>query len=294
MKEEATMRNKTFMKISLLSFLVLAVCLVGFSKERIVESIWTESSVKIDGFNDDWVDNTLNFEKKVEVDYAFKNDANNLYILFVFKDPKYLSTVGGIRGTGMTLWLNTEGKKKKRYGINFKMKRVTADELISIIEKQQGPLPEAEKERIKSGSHYDLYRGEVIDKKGNILTASALGGELREPIFRSKEKQKMMVYEFRMPLRILEKLSGDQVIETGKVVKVGFEWGGMTKAMKAARMSRLADSTPRAHEPASPSNLQQQEGEEGESGGRSSGAMTRARRGPLKYSFWVDVKLAQI
>ena len=284
------MRNKTFMKISLLSFLVLTVCLVGFSKERIAESIWTESSVNIDGLDDDWVDNTLNFEKKVEVDYAFKNDANNLYVIFVFKDPKYLSTVGGIKGTGMTLWLNTEGKKKKRYGINFKMKRVTADELIAIIEKQQGPLPEAEKKRIKSGSHYDLYRGEVIDKKGNILTASALGGELREPIFRSKEKQKMMVYEFRMPLRILEKLSADQVIEPGKVVKVGFEWGGMTKEMKAARMGRLEASSARESESRAKDVTEQ---DIAKSLRDSSGAMTRARRGPLRYSFWVDVKLAQ-
>lgn len=288
------MRSKTFMRTFLLSFLVLAVCLVGFSKEKIVESIWTESSVKIDGLNDDWVENILNFEKKVKVDYAFKNDANNLYVLFVFKDPKYLSTIRGIKGTGMTLWLNTEGKKKKKYGINFKVKQVTADELISIIEKQQGSLPEAEKKRIKSGSHYDLYQGEVIDKKGDILTASALGGGLKAPVFRSKEKQKVMVYEFRMPLRILEKLSADQVIESGKVVKVGFEWGGMTKAMKAARMGRLADSTPKGHKPKSLSELQTQETEGGESGARSSaGTMTRRRRSPVKYSFWVDVKLAQ-
>ena len=49
------------------------------------------------------------------------------------------------------------------------------------------------------------------------------------PIFRSTVKQKMMVYEFGIPLRILEKLSADQVIEPGKVVKVGFEWGGILK-----------------------------------------------------------------
>lgn len=282
------MRNKTFMKISLLSFLVLAVCLVGFSKERIVKSIWTELSVKIDGLDDDWVDNTLNFEKKVEVDYAFNNDANNLYVLFVFKNPKYLSTIGV---TGMTLWLNTEGKKKKRYGINFKMKRVTAEELISILEEQQGPLPEAGKNKIKSRPHYFLYRSNVIDKKGNILTASALGGELREPIFRSKEKQKMMVYEFRMPLRILEKLSGDQVIEPGKVVKVGFEWGGLTKEMKEARMRQLGASSARESERRAKDVTEQ---DKARSLRDSSGAMTRARRDPLRYSFWVSVKLAQI
>ncbi len=260
---------------------------MGFSKEKTVESILAESPVKIYGLDDGWVNNTLNFKKKVKVDYAFKNDANNLYVLFVFKDPKYLSTIRGIKGTGMTLWLNTEGKKKKKYGINFKVKQVTPDELVSFIEKQQGSLPEAEKKRIKSGSHYDLYQGEVIDKKGNIHTASALGGGLKAPVFRSKEKQKVMVYEFSLPLRILEKLSADQVIEPGKVVKVGFEWGGMTKEMKVARKSRLADSTLQYHEPAPCCTMEHQEGE------GSLEAMTRARRGPRRYLFWVDVKLAQ-
>lgn len=282
------MRKKTVTKTLLLPFIIVAVCLAGFSKEKNVDSIWTESPVNIDGVNDDWVDNSLNFEKKVKVDYAFKNDANRLYVLFIFKDPKYLTT---IKGTGMTLWLCTEGKKKKKYGINFKMKRVTADELISILEKQKGALPEADKKRIKSRPHYFLYQSDVIDKKGSILTASALGGELEAPIFRSKEEQKMMVYEFRMPLKIFERLSADQGIEPGKVVKVGFEWGGLTKEMKAARMKKLAASRPQTHKPVSLS----ESGAEGEeSSGTSSAQMRAGKKGPLKYSFWVDVKLAQM
>ncbi len=279
------MRNKIFSRTFLLSLVILAVCFTGFSKEKAVESMWRASPLSIDGLDDDWVGDTLNFEKKFEVDYAFRNDADNLYVLFIFKDPLYLST---IKDTGMTFWINTEGKKKKKYGIHFNTRRVTADSVISILEKQKGPLPEAEKNNIRSKPFYFFYQGDVKDKKGKILTPTALGGELAVPLFRAQAKQKMMVYEFVMPLRILEKLSAKQRMEPGKTVKVGFEWGGLTEKMKAQRMARLEQSATRESERRA---KDVKEGESQRTGGSSADA--RLSKGPKKYSFWVDVELAQ-
>lgn len=279
------------MKFILLSFVFFALCLSGFSKEKSVESVWTESALNINGVDDDWAGTPFAFEKKVEVDFAFKNDANDLYVLFIFKNPKYLST---IRGSGMTMWFNTEGKKKKKYGINFMQKKVTADDLISILEMQKGPLPKAEKQRIKSSSQYFLYQGDVIDKKGKSLNEAALDGELEAPIFRSKEKQKMMAYEFRVPLKILNNLSPNQRLSPGKMVKIGFEWGGMTKAMKEARMKkRTASRNPQAPQPAGSSEILGASEVGGGGGSRYPGSMPSGRKTLKKYSFWLDVKLAQ-
>ncbi len=279
------MRNKIFGRTFLLSLVILAVCLAGFSKEKAVESMWRASPLSIDGADDDWAGDTLSFEKKFEVNYAFQNDADNLYVLFIFKDPLYLST---IKDTGMTFWINTEGKKKKKYGITFKTRNVSAEGIISLLEKQKGPLPEAEKNKIRSKPNYMFFQGDVRDKKGNILTPTALGGELAMPIFRSQPKQKMMVYEFVMPLRILEKLSAKQRMEPGKTVKVGFEWGGLTERMKAQRMARLEQSATRETER---SAKDIREGEVQKLGGSSGRA--RSSKVPKKYSFWVDVELAQ-
>lgn len=279
------MRNKIFARALLLPLVVLAVCFAGFSEEKAVESIWVGSSLSIDGLDDDWDGDTLNFEKKFEVDYAFRNDADNLYVLFVFKDPVYQST---IKDTGMTLWINTEGKKKKKYGIHFNTRRVTAESVISILEKQKGPLPEAEKNNIRSKPFYFFYQGDVKDKKGEILTPTALGGELAVPLFRAQAKQKMMVYELVMSLRILEKLSAKDKMEPGKTVKVGFEWGGLTERMKAQRMARLEQGTVREAERRA---KDVREGESQRTGGSSGDASLS--KGPKKYSFWVDVNLAQ-
>lgn len=281
------MINKIFTRTLLLSLFVLAVCLAGFSNEETVASAWRGSAISIDGADDDWAGDTLSFEKKFAVDYAFKNDAENLFVLFVFKDPLFLST---IKDTGMTLWINAAGKKKKKYGIAFKMINVSAKNLISLIEKQKGPLPEAEKNRIRSQPNYTFYQGDVVDKKGNILTANALGGELPMPVYKSQPKQKMMVYEFVMPLRILEKLSAKEKMEPGKKVTVGFEWGGLTERMKAQRMERLRKSAERG----SGSEAGATSSREREMGRRSDGELDLSlKKGPKKYSFWVDVALAQ-
>ena len=281
------MRNKVFIRTLLLSLVVLAVCIAGFSKEKTVESIWVGSSLSIDGADNDWAGDTLNFEKKFDVDYAFRNDAENMYVLFVFKDPLFLST---IKDTGMTFWINTEGKKKKKYGITFKMINVPADNLISLLEKQKGPLPEAEKNRIRSKPNYTFYQGDVRDKKGKILTPTALGGELTMPIFRAKAKQKMMVYEFVMPLRILEKLSAKHKMEPGKTVKVGFEWGGLTERMKAQRMARIKQVAERG----SGTKATSTSAREGDLDRRSDASVNlKSSKGPKKYMFWVDVNLAQ-
>ncbi len=195
-----------------------------------------------------------------------------------------------IKDTGMTLWINAQGKKKKKYGITFKMIDVSADDLISLLEKQKGPLPETEKSRIRSQPNYIFCQGDVRDKKGNILTPTALGGELPMPLYKSQPKQKMMVYEFVMPLRIMEKLSAKYKMEPGKTVKVGFEWGGLTERMKAQRMERLR----RAAERGSGSEAGTTSSRERDMERRSDGELDlRLKKGPKKYSFWVDVKLAQ-
>ena len=269
------MKNKIFSRVCLLALMISVFSLTASSIEEIVQSIWAASPLNIDGSNADWQDMTMNFAKKVEVEYAFKNDAQYLYVFFAFKNPKFMTTV---RTTGITLWFRTEGKDKKTYGIRFKEKQVSGDELIAILEKQQGQISEDQKKQLKAGALYFVYLGELIDKKGEILTPTALGGELEAPIFRQKREREGMSYEFKLPLNILEKLAAELRLEPGKSVRLGFEWGGMTEELLKRRAKQLEGRTA-----------------EGES--RSSDAfarqMTSVRSETQKYSFWVNVQLAQ-
>jgi len=110
------MKYKKVVDSFFLCFAIIALCVPGISEDKRVESIWAATPVEIDGLNDEWEGDTLTFEKNVKVDYGFRNDSENLYVLFIFKEPRrFMST---INKTGMTLWLNAEGKKKKNMASN--------------------------------------------------------------------------------------------------------------------------------------------------------------------------------
>lgn len=288
------MKNKTFLRIFLLSFMIVAASFTGFSKEKVFESSWIASAVEVDGINNEWGTGSLGFVKKVKVDYAFMNDAKNLYVLFIFKDQKYLSSISF---TGVTIWLNVEGKKKRIYGVNFREKKVTADELIASIEKKEGPMPEADKQKVRANPHYFIYQGNVIDKKRNILIEASLTGGKNEPGFRSKPQKEGIVHEFKVPLNILEKLSTDQTLEPGRVVKVGFEWGGWSKELLEAASSRMGAAGSKARDQKGSSNITQGGGDprgvQRMRTGEAPGIAAMRKRQPKKYNFWVDLKLAQ-
>jgi len=286
-KEEATMKNKTFMRVFLLFIMIVAVSLIGFSKEEAFESSWAASLLKIDGISKEWSTDSFGFEKRVKVDYAFMNNDESLYVLFIFKDRKYLST---IRHTGFTIWLNTEGKKKKIYGIKFRERKVSADELIAAIEIKEGPRSEAEKQQIKANPFYFIYQGEVIDKKGKVLIESSFAGGKNVPGFRSKPQKEGIVHEFKVPLKVLEQLSADQVLELGKTLKVGFEWGGLTKELKDAKAKQQAASGVKASGSAADVAITE---DVRDGSKRALTSMASMRRGAEKHLFWVDVKLAQ-
>ena len=80
------------------------------AKEKLVNSTWCAVPLRIDGTSNDWRGAALAFEKKVQADFTFMNDADYLYILFIFNDLRYLSSIDQ---TGMTVYFNVEGKKKK-------------------------------------------------------------------------------------------------------------------------------------------------------------------------------------
>jgi hypothetical protein len=125
---------------------VFAFCILLTAKATTFTSHWLPGPIKIDGSDKDWISAVFNTEKSVQVDYTFVNNNENLYVLFVFKDKKFLST---LTKTGITLWFNNQGKKKKEMGVHFQTRLISAAGMIAIIEKKNGPLTEDRKNEIR-------------------------------------------------------------------------------------------------------------------------------------------------
>jgi hypothetical protein len=285
------MRHNKIFHTLFIGFLVLALCAPGMAKkkkETVVGSQWAQNPVSVDGVFNEWDKNTFSSQKKVIVNYAFKNDTKNLYILFIFKNPKFLSSIDL---TGMNIFFSPEGKKAGDHGIKFIARKVTADEYIALMEKDLGPVADAKKEQIRANPAYILFGHEMITK------GESGGLKLLGPVFRSKREQRTVVYEFAIPFEKLAELSPEIGAEPGKGIEVGFEWGGMTEAIKKALAGRIGDQATSGAGGASAAGGLSSERRVSSGMGSVENSASRLeqmrRMKPKEYSFQVSVKLAQ-
>jgi len=260
---------------------------IALAKDESAVSIWAVDSPKVDGQPDDWAGIARSVDNDTKVEYAFRNDADNLYILFVFKDPKTMSTISL---TGMTLYFSPEGKKDKNRGINFSRKVVNADQLIAFMEKQGQTLTEERKQELRAKNEYFLFDCSLVDSEGKVIAPAVGGGQSLPPVYRLARSGQDVVYEFRVPLSKREDHPAAIGTSPGMAIKVGFEWGGLTKEMRAAMAARIGDQGAQARQGASNFGENIVEGREDN---RDSGAsLASMLRGPKKHSFWVDLTLA--
>jgi len=251
---------------------------IALPAENIVQSTWTASPLQIDGQIQDWTGNAVTSEKGVAVDYAFRNDGRDLYVLFIFKNPKFLSSIDM---TGITVYASTSGKKDKDWGIKFLKKSVSGEQLIEYMEKMGQPLTEARKQEIKDKPQLVLFTATAVNKKGEEIFPAGPVQAVDLPGFRAGRGENSVVYEFRIPLVSREVHPAGIGTEPGKDIKIGFEWGGLTREMREAMRGRargIETGTDLAKETDT---------------GTYEGSLSTGPAGPKKYSFWVDVKLAQ-
>lgn len=270
--------------ISLAVFILIFVT-TGFSKENFVQSKWTTQPIIVDGLDDDWEGDEMISEKKVQVGFAVRNDAQNMYVLFVFNDLKYMSN---INATGITLYYNTEGKKKKNHAFHFIKKKVTGEELIAYLKKRGEVLSEKQMQSIEPTNTYSVYMTERVGKKDKKISIMVPIPAVLNPGFKINRKGDAFVYEFKIPLIKSEISPRGMDIKPGQNIKIGFEWGGMTEEL----MKRLRAQSGRSGGDVS---TESRAGSviDSRRGGATGAPESTSGRMPKKHSFWVDINLAQ-
>jgi len=275
----------------------LALVMPGLAKDKIViESKWTPTPVKIDGSNEEWAQDTFTLNKDFDLSYAFKNDADFLYLLFVFNLTKQKGRpenrfMSSIDFTGLTLWINAEGKEKKTHGLRFYTKRVKPDELIQEMQKQGQTLtPEQIKEIQTKQPLYPLFVCDVVDKKGNPVPNQGA----RTATFRTNRTVlTSVIFEYQIPMVLLQDPASAVKWDPAQPFKLGFEWGGTTPEMLKNQGAMLGDRATQTQTGGGDLGAQLRSGAEGGGGGsRDFDAADRRRQLPRKYDFWIDLKIA--
>jgi hypothetical protein len=269
---------------------IIAVCALiipaAAKDKKPVESRALAAPIQIDGTATEWPADSLTLEKDVAVSYAFQNDANNLYALFQFNDPKYMSSV---EATGLTLWINNDGKEKKTHGIHFYRKFVPTAELIKILESEGQALTDDKKKEFMSRPQWPIWACDVVNKKGEAVPRPGGSGGT----FRMTKASKSMVYELILSMALLNDPGASTKWDPSKLLKIGFEWGGLTEDMKKAQAGNLGDQGSRASSGATDlgSQVSGGEGADFSAPGASLSGMRAISSKYKKYDFWLDLKI---
>jgi hypothetical protein len=262
----------------------MAVSVLAFAKDTVVASIWAPVPLTIDGVAQEWDDAAPLFDKASGAQYALKNDGQDLYVIMVLRDAIARSTIDY---TGMKIYVSSDPKKSKDTGVLFLQKRLTPDQLIASLEKKGEVLTEEKKVEIRKQKSYAVFLEEaIVPNRG--AAASGAGPDQEPALFRSIQKGQLAVYEFKIPLSRIGQ-SGSPV-QPGSAIKVGFEWGGMTKEIMKNVMADRASSGTQARQGTSEMVTADRSGD-GASEGPDFSPISRDKR-YSKHSFWIDVKLA--
>lgn len=289
------MKNKFFYStiIAVLSCLLLTFASAQ-SKAYRIQAI--SEPIQVDGQENDWQGINFSSHEKLNLDYALASDNAHLYLILVFKNPQELSTA---EQTGIQLFFSQAGKKNKDIGFHFIRKIVSAEEAIARLESYGQVLTEEQKNQIREKKMFTFYEGEPVGKKFKQDLKKSEGQKFEPAIFRYKiTGQRRMaaaaapgqqsnfkaVFEFRIPIKPAQNLQ--PLLEPGKPVNFGLEWGGLTDEMKADIMARRAAAATRATGMDSEMVVS---GEDPREGGFDRGAGDIGLKNlPKKYNFWFE------
>ena len=206
------------MKKNYLLITVFLLFLAGScSKKMILSSSYQSAPLEIDGSPSDWVD-TLAYDKDSKVHYRISNDETYIYFLLSTGEPDILRK---IRATGFTLWIDPEGKKKQRYGINYPMKNIDG---VRQRPGARGNLNRPTPEIRKVMGTNDLIKLTGFDKKGEVVVTGVenAGGINVRATFLDLPQ---MFYEAKIPIKLIVSSLESFSQDTTNMISLGFETG---------------------------------------------------------------------
>lgn len=268
-----------------LSLAVLCVCLSLPLLPQVpaVQSSEVSTAPKIDGETGDWPASRLVLDAKSGIESAFQNDGNDFYILLVVKKPEARAS---LESTGITV-LARVGPRKTKRGVLFLKQKAPAETYIRWHESLGAVITEEEKTKLRNAGQHDLCLVFAVGATGSTY------GPLRNlpgsnpPEFGVSEEAAETIYELKIPLLSPELVPGGLGALPGEDVRISFEWGGTTRKVFSTKTTREATPLEKKGDLSGSGRTWAQEFLD------SFDSMSRPTMGTKKFSFAVDVRLAE-
>jgi len=264
---------------------------VGYAAQD-VPSYWCDKSFEVDGQMTEWTELPLTSFEDSGVGVGFSNDGQELYILFCFRDAKWMRAISM---SGLTVWLDNSKKKKKDLGIRYSGGS-SIGQMRKAEETGKGgfweSMPPEAKERLMQRQATAEKEITIIDKKSKKTMTVPADGSCG-PVVRYGSSKGVYVYEFGIPLEKSSKDSCYVDAKPGQTICVGFEWGGMDTGERKRMMEEMGGGKMGGMPPGG-GGMPPGGGGMGRGGGRPTGGPggDRPMGPPEKQEIWVKVTLA--
>ena len=153
--------------------MVLMIPAVAVSEDLPAASRWASSPVLVDGSGEEWQADARLSPAETPVDVAFRNDVRNLYVLFEFREPIALSTIGS---TGLAVHRIAPKSGERLGGTRLFVRAVAADRFVELLERQGRLLSDRDKIEIRTKAFYPVFEALSIDGRGRILAEPRSSG----------------------------------------------------------------------------------------------------------------------
>ena len=278
------MRKILFLVIFTFSLVFITGC-----KKVEVTNLWNENSIKIDGNGSDWKNVPLLMADDFNGALASMNDAENQYLILKINNQRIARR---IQRMGLTIWFNSNGKKKKDFGIRY-----TGSELLVRSFRQQRNF----EEQMRTSSRFETMREKMRDSlpEPGMLAVIQKGKISMQPETNpwglsaaSAENEGVYCYEFKIPLQFDKSVTDDQTTGVSDKIKVCLEIGGINDEMRDQMKQQMGGTRG--------SRSGGMRGGRGGMGGgmkgggmRGSGSRMPGGEGFEKQEVWLDVVLAK-
>ena len=189
----------------------LILSLVILSGCGVYESVYQDQPLVIDGSSSDWT-TTLDSKNNNGMSYGISNDTENLFIRLNINDQDIQRK---IFLAGLTIWIDTTGKKKETFGITCPIKKTPSKmDRNAVREMQKAP----------KWNKNQLLETEFIGFKDYSEIFYASQNPYKIEISIDQDEFKSLYYELKIPFSAIQINYADLLLKT---LSVGFETGAL-------------------------------------------------------------------
>jgi hypothetical protein len=189
-----------------------------------INSNWTDTPLTIDGQNKDWDNLSQTYFKDEGVSLGLANNADNLYIIIQFRDPKILRSASK---RGFTVWFDKTGGNNRDFGLRY-ICNPPIDSTLMTSRMNGFNDPHSRKGPKQTSNRRVIEQIIVLhdpEKPGISVRPDGSQGVSAK----LDNNNGIYVYEFGIPLQASD--SAFYAIGTGLAtnISIGFEFGGMDR-----------------------------------------------------------------